>query len=100
MELWSAEIAFKIVSEYNNGHTILIHCMAGMQRSAASMAMALIVLSKQRYTPVMGLIKSKRPIAFYPRANFMRSIQYFDEKFFNEILPQLINAMQQKNKYD
>lgn len=100
MELWSAEIAFKIVSEYNNGHAILIHCMAGMQRSAASMAMAIIVLSKQRYTPVMELIKRKRQIAFYPRANFMRSIQYFDEKFFNEILPQLNNAAQPKNKYD
>lgn len=100
MELWSAEIAFKIVAEYTNGKTILIHCMAGMQRSAASMAMALIVLSKQRYTDVMKLIKSKRQIAFHPSANFIRSIQYFDKKFFNELLPQMINYAKQEQEQE
>jgi dual specificity phosphatase 12 len=89
MELWSTEISFKIVSEYLKGRTILIHCMAGMQRSAASMAFALIVLLKIHALDAMKMIKIKRPIAFYPRANFGRSIDYFDRKFHGEIIPEL-----------
>jgi hypothetical protein len=37
----------------------------------------------------MRIIKEKRNIAFYPRANFGRSIDYFDRKFHGEILPEL-----------
>jgi predicted protein tyrosine phosphatase len=87
MELWSSEIAYRILTEYIQGRTILVHCMAGMQRSAASTAFFLIVFNKMRGLDAMKLIKSKRAIAFYPRANFGRSIDYFDRRFHGELLP-------------
>lgn len=89
MELWSTEIAFKIISEYSEGKTVLVHCAAGMQRSAASVAFMLIAMKHMRALDAMTLIKTKRNIAFYPRANFGRSIDYFDRKFHGEILPQM-----------
>jgi protein-tyrosine phosphatase len=90
MELWSSEIAYKIIHEYLNGNTILVHCMAGIQRSAASVAMALILLERKHAGEIIQTIKAKRPIAFFPKANFGRSIQYFDTKFHDEILPTIL----------
>lgn len=89
MELWSTEIAYKILAEYKTGKGILVHCMAGMQRSAASVAFLLIVFLNMRALDAMRFIKEKRPIAFYPKANFGRSIDYFDRKFHGEILPEM-----------
>jgi rhodanese-related sulfurtransferase len=89
MELWSAEIAYKIIAEYNQGRTILVHCAAGKQRSAASIAFMLIAYLKIRGMEAMNKIKERRPIAFTPRANFERSIDYFDRKFHGEMLPQI-----------
>ena len=87
MELWSSEIAFKIMAEFLAGKTILIHCMAGMQRSAASVAFFLIAYEKIRGLDAIKFIKSKRSIAFYPHANFGRSIDFFDREFHSVILP-------------
>jgi predicted ATP-dependent Lon-type protease len=89
LELWSAEVAFKIIAEYSANKTILVHCMAGMQRSAASVAIMMIAHLKCHALDAMRTIKEKRPIAFYPRANFGRSIDYFDRKFHGEILPEM-----------
>lgn len=90
MELWSDEIAYKIIKEYVEGKTILVHCAAGMQRSAASVAFMLIAHYKMRALDAMKFIKEKRNIAFYPRANFGRSIDFFDRKYNGDILPQII----------
>jgi protein tyrosine phosphatase len=89
MELWSSEIAFKIVTEYREGRVILVHCMAGMQRSAASIAFMLIVHVRMHALDAMKFIKERRNIAFHPRANFGRAIDYFDRKFHGEILPEI-----------
>lgn len=89
MELWSSEIAYKIIAEYKEGRSILVHCMAGMQRSAASIAFMLIAYLKMHALDAMKLIKEQRNIAFHPRANFGRSIDYFDRKFHGEILPEI-----------
>ena len=89
MELWSSEIAYKIIAEYVQGKTILVHCAAGKQRSAASVAFMLIAFLKIRGLDAMNRIKEKRPVAFLPRANFERSIDYFDRKFHGEMLPQI-----------
>ena len=88
MELWSGEIAFKMIAEYRKGHVILVHCMAGMQRSAASVAFMLIAFYKMHALDAMKMIKGIRPIAFTPRANFGRSVDYFDRRFHGEILPE------------
>jgi dual specificity phosphatase 12 len=89
MELWSGDIAYKMISEYIEGKTILVHCMAGMQRSAASVAFMLIALLKMRALEAMKFIKERRMVAFYPRANFGRAIDYFDRRFHGEIVPEL-----------
>lgn len=89
MELWSGEIAYKMMHEYIEGKTILVHCAAGMQRSAASVAFFLIALLKLRALDAMRMIKEKRRVAFFPRANFGRSIDYFDRRFHGEIIPEL-----------
>jgi protein-tyrosine phosphatase len=77
------------MTEYAKGAGVLVHCAAGMQRSAASVAFLLIALKHMRALDAMSFIKSKRKIAFYPRANFGRAIDYFDRKFHGEILPQM-----------
>ena len=89
LELWSAEIAYKMMNEYVEGKTILVHCMAGMQRSAASVAFFLIAFLKMRALDAMKMIKEKRRVAFYPRANFGRSIDYFDRRFHGQIMPEV-----------
>jgi predicted protein tyrosine phosphatase len=89
MELWSGEIAYKIISEHIEGKTILVHCAAGRQRSAASVAFTLIALLKMRALDAMKMIKEKRSVAFFPRANFGRAIDYFDRRFHGEIVPEL-----------
>lgn len=99
MELWSGEIAYKIMAEYVEGKSILVHCMAGMQRSAASVAFLLIAYKKMRALDAMKMIKEKRNIAFYPRANFGRSIDYFDRRFHGDILPE-VRKLPNKLKYN
>jgi hypothetical protein len=89
MELWSSEIAFKIMAEYVSGKSILVHCMAGMQRSAASMAMMLIAYKGIYTQEAIKLIKDRRTIAFHPSANFGRSIVYFDKHFHGQIVPSM-----------
>ena len=91
LALWSAEVAYKIANHYANGDRILVHCMAGMQRSAACIAIFLIMTNKWHTTDAIQFIRVKRTIAFYPKANFMKSIQHFDERFHNEILPAIQN---------
>ena len=79
--------AYKIIKEYINGKTILVHCAAGMQRSAASIAFMLIAYKMMNETDAMKYIKERRNIAFHPRANFGRSIEYFYKQYQNNILP-------------
>ena len=78
MELWSFEIIYKLLLEYKQGNTILVHCAAGIQRSAAVVAMFLMVLTGMKHEDAMLYIKDKRPIAFHQSANFLRSIQGFE----------------------
>jgi atypical dual specificity phosphatase len=87
MELWSSEIALKLIREYQNNSTILVHCHAGMQRSCASVAFFLIAYKKMKAEEAIQFIKSKRPIAFHGGANFGRAIKFFSNKFHNEIRP-------------
>ena len=78
LEKWAPEIVYKIRKEYAAGRTILIHCHAGIQRSAAVMAMTLIVLLGEPLSNIMAYIRSKRPVAFFPRANFLEAMRGFE----------------------
>lgn len=89
MELWSSEIAYQILRAYREGHVILVHCAAGMQRSAAAVAFFLIAYLQHTAPEAMAFIKSRREIAFHPSANFERAIHSFDQRFHSELLPEI-----------
>jgi len=81
LELWSYEIVFKMLQEYKKGKPILVHCAAGMQRSAACVAMFLIILKHMKPDEAIAYIQSKRPIAFRPAVNFRKAIDSFYESY-------------------
>lgn len=89
MTLWSHEAVYKVMKEHNDGNTILIHCFAGMQRSAAIMGMYLIAKKGMTWNQVISYIQGIRPIAFNPQANFKESLIAFDKSYHEEILPKL-----------
>jgi hypothetical protein len=64
--------------------------MAGMQRSAASVAFVLIAYNRIHADEAMRFIKEKRSIAFHPRANFERAIHTFDRRFHSEVIPNIM----------
>jgi hypothetical protein len=65
--------------EYQTGQPILVHCAAGMQRSAAVVAMFLIATQGMKWESAIEYIRQRRPIAFYPSANFLQAIQGFEK---------------------
>jgi predicted protein tyrosine phosphatase len=81
MARWSPEIVYKVIHAYNQGHTILIHCYAGVQRSAAVVAMTLIALRQMTSDSAIKFIRACRPIAFFPAVNFLQAIRYFEGVF-------------------
>ena len=86
MTRWSPEIAYKILREYKKGKRILVHCAAGMQRSAAAMTFFLITLTGERASKLMSAIRRIRPIAFVPGVNFRQSINYYDNLYHEDML--------------
>jgi hypothetical protein len=93
LEKWSYEIAYKIAHEMRRakqeGSAVLVHCAAGMQRSAASVAMYMIATQGLTSDQAMTFIRSKREIAFFPEANFDKSIRGFEASFNREVRPKL-----------
>jgi len=92
LELWSYEIVFKMIREYKTGDPILVHCAAGMQRSAACVAMFLIATRNMRPDQAMEFIQERRPIAFRPAANFQQAIEGFYTSFQKDIMPNIIDT--------
>lgn len=88
MELWAFEIQYKLMKEYKTGKPILVHCAAGMQRSAAVVAMFLISTQGMKWEDAIQFVRQRRPIAFFPTANFLTAIQGY-ERAFNQMLQQL-----------
>lgn len=83
---WAPEIVYKVLAEYNVGHTILIHCHAGMQRSAAVVAMVLVTITKQSTDAIIKYIRGIRPIAFFPAINFESAIREYESDFREHII--------------
>jgi hypothetical protein len=86
LELWAYEIAVKIARERAAGNRILIHCFAGVQRSAATTAIFLISSFRCTTEEAISYIRSKRPIAFFGNVNFYRAIKGFETSFQNMIM--------------
>jgi hypothetical protein len=57
----------------SNNVTVLVHCYAGMQRSACVVA-ALLVRNKVPLQQAVSYIKNKRKVAFTPQINFIDSL--------------------------
>ena len=91
MELWSYEIVYKLSKEHREG-PVLVHCHAGMQRSAAVVAMYLIAKEQMKSDDAIKFIKEKRPIAFHHSVNFFKSIKGFEETFNKEIVAKLMSS--------
>ena len=91
MELWGSEIAYKIAFELRRavaaGEGVLVHCHAGMQRSAGSVALFLIAIKGLTTDEAILVIKAKRPVAFNPSANFEDAIRGFEAMFEREVRP-------------
>ena len=86
MTKWSPEIVYKLLKEYHEGKNILIHCAAGMQRSAAACIMFLMTLWKQPQQPVFVFMRERRPIVFQPGTNFKNSIDWYESWLFENII--------------
>jgi hypothetical protein len=89
MAKWSPEIIYSILSQYRRGATILVHCAAGVQRSAAIVAMLLIVIKNMTTDEAISHIKSRRRIAFFPGVNFKRAIVSFETYYRTALVPLL-----------
>jgi protein-tyrosine phosphatase len=89
MELMSFEAVYKLRLEHKKG-PVLVHCHAGMQRSACVVAMYLIAINGLKVEESIAYIKQRRPIAFTPSANFLKSMQGFERAYDKEIRPRLI----------
>lgn len=84
---YSPSVAFEIIRHWKAGKNVLVHCAAGMQRSAASVAFFLITAGRMHADQAIEFIQQKRPIAFRPGANFRAAIDWYDRHFHQEILP-------------
>ena len=89
LELWSYEAIYKLIREVKKGKGVLVHCAAGMQRSAAVMAMYLITTQGMTWDQAKRYIKQRRAIAFFPMANFEKAITGFYSSFLRDIHPRL-----------
>jgi protein-tyrosine phosphatase len=69
---------------------VLVHCHAGMQRSACVVAMYLIAINGLKVEEAIAYIKQRRPIAFTPGVNFLKAIQGFENTYDKEIRPMLM----------
>lgn len=78
MYIWAPEILTKLIGEYKRGEHILVHCHAGMQRSAAVVAMMLMTLYGMTKNDAIQFIKSKRAVAFFPSANFEQALDQWE----------------------
>ena len=87
LELWSYEIVYKMTREYQTGQPMLVHCAAGMQRSAACVAMFLVATRNMNPDQAIASIKRIRPIAFMPQANFRASLEGFYNSYQRDIAP-------------
>lgn len=89
LELWSYEIVYKLTREFKTGQPILVHCAAGMQRSAACIAMFLVATKHMSPSQAISYIQERRSIAFRPYANFGPAIEGFYKSYQRDIVPSM-----------
>ncbi len=76
--------------EYQTGQPMLVHCAAGMQRSAACVAMFLIAIKGYTVEEAIAFVKEKRPIAFFTSVNFRPAIDAFYQSYQRDIASSML----------
>jgi len=72
--------AYNLIEEcISQNKQVLIHCRAGMQRSATLAALYLMKKQNISYDKAMKIITSKRYIAFKPFAHFLSTLKNYDK---------------------
>lgn len=72
------EVVLKLGREYRRGEPVLVHCAAGMQRSAAVCAMFLMAAEGVSAEHAMAYLRSRRPVTFFPSANFAPALRRWE----------------------
>lgn len=90
LELWAPDFTQKMLNELQRG-PILVHCYAGVQRSAAAVAMFLVRWFGIDAATAMEFVHIKRPVAFRPSANFKTAIVGYERQLNGEAYRGLIN---------
>ena len=67
-----------IDNNLKNNNGVLVHCKAGMQRSATIVALYLMRKYNKKFEEVKNIIRNKRNIVFRPYVNFIKPIKYFE----------------------
>ena len=65
-----------------NAKNVLVHCVAGKSRSPSIVIGYLIAKKKMSFNEAFSLVKLKRSI-IDPNANFIKNLQYLEEKYQN-----------------
>lgn len=87
MAKWFDKILPIIDQHYRGGQTILVHCAAGMQRSAITVLAYLCRYHGYRPKQALSIIRRKRPIVFLPFMNFAMSFRlYFGEAMYQDLI--------------
>ncbi len=75
-----------VLQEYRAGKSILIHCLAGSQRSASFLAIWMMVLFQRKFEEIKDYIVAQRPQAFLfgRQVNFQEAISNIEKNIFNE----------------
>lgn len=81
LELWAWEVVYKLHAELKEGRKALVHCYAGMQRSAAVVALYLMTLYRCTANEAIEFCRKRRPVAFFGVANFYPSLKGYEESF-------------------
>ncbi len=77
----SKEILPKIIELYNSGETILVHCLAGVQRSASFVAILISKLLDISLEDAISIIQIKKPNTFFfgSRYHFMPALEKLEQ---------------------
>ena len=82
---YSKDTIPKIIDEYNSGKNILIHCLAGNQRSAAFVVIFLMKYLSITSQQAIEKVLDKKPNSFFfgSQINFIDAINKFEESIQN-----------------
>ncbi len=75
------EILPKVLELYNSGETILVHCLAGVQRSASFVAILISKLLEISVEDAISIIQIKKPNTFFfgTRFHFLPALEKLEK---------------------